>query len=191
MFSSCQASIGSSPSSLQIILTSASQGCSPCCPPCTGAQWAGGASVTSAGCCLYGELPLAGSWRPTPPAVPAPPRLPCRCWYVGGALGHTRPLRAPPAVTAVGHAATAPPSPARRSASRMQKEVTARFTLWSYPGKCVRGTALRGEPGHKASRTELLTVERGCGSSPSLPRWHHGGMVDGLFSERADTLYSE
>src|SRR5712691_9678101 len=82
MFSSCHASIGSSPSSLQISLASASQGCSPRCSPCTGAQWAGGASVTSAGCCLYGELPLAGSWRPTPPAVPAPPRLPCRCWYV-------------------------------------------------------------------------------------------------------------
>src|SRR5712692_8239378 len=186
MFSSCHASIGSSPSSLQIILTSASQGCSPCCPPCTGAQWAGGASVTSAGCCPCGELTLAWSWRPTPPAVPAPPRLPCRCWYVEERWGTRGPYALLLPVPAAGHAATAPPPPARRSASRMQKEVTARFTLWSYPGKRVRGAALRGEPGHKASRTELLTVERGCGSSPSLPRWHHGGMVDGLFSERAD-----
>jgi len=48
----------------------------------------------------------------------------------------------------------------------MKKEVAARFTLWSYPGKRVRGAALRGEPGHKASRTVLLTVERDCAPHP-------------------------
>ena len=48
----------------------------------------------------------------------------------------------------------------------MKKEVAARFTLWSYPGKRVRGAALRSEPGHKASRTELLTVERDCAPHP-------------------------